>query len=164
MQDRVEVRLRLRQLDAAAGELDRRLHQHPPRQPAERAVRHLQPDDHSGNGAGGGTDPEELRSRVREIDDHLVHRGPGRVVEADSGRGDEEIEDPRAPVAGGMDEHEPTAAGSRERALGDPGGERRSHARVDRVAALRERPRPRFGRQPVPGRDGSSHLRLMRRA
>ena len=114
-EDPVEVRLALRDLEPAVGELDRRLQQLRPGQRAVGAVRGLQSGRRAGNGARLGADAEELRLRALED-----HRDRLRLGARAARHGHEEVEDARSPVARGVDEHEPAAAGPGQGTLGHP--------------------------------------------
>jgi hypothetical protein len=156
VEDRVQVGLRAVQLDSLARELDRRREELAPRERPECAVRLLEPGRRAGDSARRGSDVEDLR-RIAEGHVDVVH---GRTVvcgKATAGDVDEEVEQPRAAVVAAVDDDEPAAARSRERALRDPRGEGRGDARVDRVPALGEHARARLGGQSVAGGDGSSH-------
>src|SRR5205823_5669189 len=60
VEDRVEVRLLARDLDAAPRELDRRLQELAPRQPSVRLVDGLEPAGRAGDRARRRADPEDL--------------------------------------------------------------------------------------------------------
>ena len=85
------------------------------------------------NGAAPPADAEELRLGALEDD-----RDVGRVLARAARDRREEVEHPRAPVAGGVDEHEAGAAGAGERALGRPRREAGRDAGVDGVPATFE--------------------------
>ena len=163
VEDRVQVRLLRRELDALAGERDRRLEQPAPGERPVALVRRLQPGDDAGNGARAFSDEIDLRRRAVEVDVDRLHVRLRRLARALSGQRDEEVEQPIAPVARAV--HEQKAAGRRpgQRALGDPGGEGRREAGVDGVSALLEDLGARLGGQPVPCCDRASH-RAKRRA
>ncbi len=60
VEDRVQVRLRPGELDAVAGELDRRLQELAPGQPSVARVQRLEPGRRSRHGARSRADPEDL--------------------------------------------------------------------------------------------------------
>ena len=72
-EDPVQERLRLADVDAAAGELDRRLDELRPRQAAEAAMRLLEPGEEPGHGDRAQADVEDLRRGVGEVDHELLH-------------------------------------------------------------------------------------------
>ena len=153
----MQVRLRPRQLDPAARKLERRLEQARPGQRAVRAVRRLEAGRRARNRAGRRADPEDLGGVAVEVDVDRLHVGRPRPARAEAGDGDEEVEQPVAPVARPVDEHEAARSRARERALGDPGGECGGDAGIDGVAALGEDPGARLGGQRVPGCDRALH-------
>src|SRR5438105_9639551 len=110
VEDRVQVRLRARELDPVAGELDRGREQLRPGELSAGAVRYLEAERRSGDGDGGGADPEDLRARAVEGDVDLLHRRPLGATAAKSGDGDEEVQQPGDAVAGAVDEDEAAAA------------------------------------------------------
>ena len=157
VEDRVQVGLRARELDAVAGKLDRGRDQLRPRQRAVRAVRRLEAGGHTGDGSGRRADVEHLLRRAVEVDVDLLHLPALARRRPKARHRDEEVEEPRAPVARPVDEHETAATGTRERALGDPGGEGGGDARVDGVPARGEHARARLGGHGMAGGDRSSH-------
>src|SRR5206468_3685963 len=159
VEDRMQVGLRPGQLDAAAGELDRRLQQHGPRERAVRAVGGLEAGCRARDGAGGDADAEDLvvLGAAAEADVDGLHLAAAGTAASEPRNGDEEVEQPGRAVTGAMDEHEAAGAGAGQRALRDPRGERRGDAGVDGVAALGEDARARLRRQRVAARDRSAH-------
>ena len=154
----MDVGLRARQLDSAAGHLDRGLDQNAPREPSVSAMRRLEARDHARDGHGRRADQERLgRLAVPEEDVDRVHLPRPRPFEAETGCRHEEIGEPCRPVARAVDEHEAAGGGAREEALGDGGCERGCDAGVDGVSALLEHPRSRAGGERVAGGDGALH-------
>ena len=157
VEDRMQVGLRSRQLDAVPGERDRRLDQAPPGQRRVALVRRLEARHGTWHGAGPGPDEEDLRRRPVEVDVDRLHVRLDRPAGALPGQRDEEVEQAIRLVAGPVHEQEPARRRPRERALGDPGGEGGGEARVDGVAALGKDFGAGLGRQRVPGSDRASH-------
>jgi hypothetical protein len=116
-----------------------------------------EPGDRPRHGAGRAADPEELHGALVEGDFDFHHRGGFPPIQPPSGNGDEEVEQPVAPIRSAMHEHEPARAGAGERALGHPRDEPRGHAGVDRVAALLEHLGAGLRGQRMAGGDGASH-------
>ena len=160
VEDRVQVRLLRRQLDAArgpssiAGSSSLRQGREPYRSCAA-----------SSPATAPGTAQEpapiqktccDVASKSMSIDSMC---GFGGRFEPWPGTDDEEVEQAVAPVARPVDEQEPARRRAGERALGDPGGERRGEAGVDGVAALGEDLRPGLGGQPVASCNRPSHVR-----
>ena len=160
----MQVRLALVQLDAVSRELDRWLEEVAPGERAEGAVRVLQPERGAGDRAGGSADVEDLGRAAAEVHVHAVHVREVAVVEAEPGDGDEEVVDPSGAVTGAVDEHEPARAGAGERALGDPGDERRSDGRVHGVSAGGEHVGACLCGQRVTGCDCPSHASRLARS
>ena len=69
----MEERLRLADVDAAAGELERGLEQLRPGHAAEAAVRRLEPGKQTGNRDRRLAHVEHLRRGVAEVDHDLLH-------------------------------------------------------------------------------------------
>ena len=140
-------------------ELDRRLEQLRPRQAAVGGVDRPEPRSRAGHGARGLADPEHLgrRAVAAKADIDRVHRGAFRRPPAESGRGDEEVGEPRRTPIGGHHEREAARTRPGQRALGNPAGKRRSHARIDRIAALFEDARPGRRSQRMSGGDRPFH-------
>ncbi len=159
IEDRVEMRLRPRERNAAAGELDRGLQQLAPRQPSVGPVNRLEACSRARNGAGGLADPEDLRrvAVAAEPDVDRVHLRTPRHRSATPGRRDEKVRHPRRPPVRGGDQGEATRPRPGQRALGYPGGERGRHAGVGGVPALFEDPRPGPRAQGVTGGDCPLH-------
>ena len=156
VEDRVQVRLGAVQLDAFAGELDGWRDQLAPRERPEGAVDCLEAGGRTGDSARGRADVEDLR-RIAEGHVDVVH-GPALVPrEPAAGDIDEEVEQPRAAIVPAVDDDEPAAARSGERALRDPRREGGRDARVDRVSALGEHARARLRGQLVAGGDRAPH-------
>ncbi len=156
VEDAVQVRLPVVELDAIARELDRGLEEVTPRQASERLVRGLEPECGAGNRAGRGADVKALRRAAAEVDVDVFHQGELGVV-AEARDRDEEVEDARTAVARTVDEHEAACAGAGERALRHPRHERGRDGGVDRVAASLQRPRARLRGQPMAACDCPSH-------
>ena len=91
-----------------------------------------------GNGARAGSDQEDLVTSRRSRCRSTPCAAPAARSDPEAGHGDEEVEQPVAAVARPVDEQEPARRRAGQRALGDPGRERRGEAGVDRVAALGE--------------------------
>ena len=66
--------LRAGHLDPGVRELERGLEQRRPREPPVARVSLGEPRDEPGNGNRPGADVKDLRRRVAEVDQHLVHR------------------------------------------------------------------------------------------
>ena len=157
VEDRVEIRLRSRQLDAGAGSLDGRLREDAPGQGAVASMRGGQPGHCAGDGAGRRADVEHLGRLAAEVDVDRFHLRPAAAPSAQPRRRDEEVQHSRGPVARAVDEHEATRSRAGERALGDPGHERSADARVCGIAALGQDACARLGGQRVAGGDCTSH-------
>jgi len=159
----VQVRLRPRQLDAGPRELDRRLQQLPPGQAAVRPVHGLEAERGAGHRARRLADPEHLRrlAVAAEADVDRVHLRAARPRQAEPRSRDEEVGDARRAAVRGQDERKPAGPRARERALGDPAGERGRDTGVDRVAAFLERPGTCGRGQRVARRNGPLHLCLI---
>ena len=165
VEDLVQERLRLVQRDAVAGVLDRGLEQHPPGQAAEAPVRLAEPGRRARDRTRGRADPVELAGLRREVDRHLVHLAGCAARQPEARDGDEVVEQANRAVAGLVDEHEAARAGAGERALGNPGDERRGDAGVDRVPALGQCSGSRLGGERMSCCDGPTHpSRLLREA
>ena len=134
VEDPVQVRLAVVELDAVARELDRRLEEVAPGEASERLVRRLEPECRARNRAGGGADVKALRRAAAEVDVDVIHQRELALV-AETGDRDEEVEYARALVARAVHEHEAAGARPGERAFRDPGDERGSDGGVDCVAA-----------------------------
>src|SRR5439155_13732635 len=91
VEDAVQVRLPVVELDAIARELDRGLEEVTPRQASERLVRGLKPECGAGNRAGRGADVKALRRAAAEVDVDVFHQGELGVV-AEARDRDEEVE------------------------------------------------------------------------
>ena len=159
IEDRVEIGLRFRQLDALPRVANRGLEQDRPGKRPEEPVRLAQPRGRPRDRAGRGADPERLRRLRREGDVHGLHLCDLAAVEPESRNGDEVVEHARRAVAGTVDEHEAARAGAGEGTLGDPGDEGRSDGRVHRVPALAEHTGARLGGERVAGGNCASHSR-----
>ena len=156
VEDRVQVRLLTRQLEAVVSELDRRRDEPRPGQRSEGPMGFLEARSVPRDGARGRADVEDLRRLAVEVDVDRFHLGgPARPPEPR--RGDEEVQQPRRPVARAVDEHEAAPARARQRALDHPGGEAGRDAGVDRVPALGEHGGADLGGQRVPGGDRPAH-------
>ena len=100
---------------------------------------------------------EDLGRAAAEVDVDAVHVHDVTLLEAEPGNRDEEVVDPRRAVAGAVDEHESARAGAGERALGDPGDERRPDGSVHGVSARGEHVGACLCGQRVTGCDCPSH-------
>src|SRR6188508_1304641 len=107
--DGVQVRLRLGELDTVPGELDRRLHQALPRPRPVHAVDVLQTRRRARHGARSRPDPEDLRG-LDEADVDLLHLPRRRLPQTDARNGDEEVDQPARPVTGLSATHDTIAA------------------------------------------------------
>jgi hypothetical protein len=159
VEDRVQVGLGPIQLEAAAGELDRRLQQLGPWQPTVGPVQRFQACRGAGDGIRCLADPEDL-SRVAvasEADVDRVHGRAGGRRAATARCRDEEIGDPGGPPVAGNDQGEPAGAGPGQGAFRHPARKCGRHTGIDGVSALLEHPSTRLCGQPVPGRDRAIH-------
>ena len=125
------------------GELERGREDRLPLERGVAAMRLLEAGDEPRHRDRPGADPECLRARVLEVDDHLLE-----LAQRLRRDGEEAVEDDRSLVGPGHEE-KPAARGARQRPLDDGGDERRREAGVDRVPAGGEHVRSRLGRQRV---------------
>ena len=147
VEDPVQERLHLVEDDALARESRGGSDQLRPRHRAPPGMSLPQAERGPRHGHGHRACVEDLL-RIAVVDDEpdeLVRRG-GALR-----HGHEEIEQPRASLCGTMDEQEPAAARTGERALADPGDGRGRDARVDGVSARAQNVRPGFGSEWMPG-------------
>ena len=116
IENRVQVGLRRRELDAVPGERDRRLDQPAPGKRRVPLVRGFQPRDRAGHGARTGADEEDLRRRAVEVDVDRLHVRLGKLGGAPSRQSDEEVEQAVGSVPCPV--HEQEAARRRGRSAG----------------------------------------------
>ena len=154
----MQVRLRLRQHEAGAGELDRRRDQLAPRQRREprgaprRARRPRPAPRRRRRRCGRPATTRASKSTSTESISASARAGGAR------GRDGDEVVETRVGLVGRpVDEHEPARARPGERALGDPGREGGSDAGVDGVSAVRQHLRARFGGERMACGDRASH-------
>ena len=159
IENRVQVGLRGRELDAVPGERDRRLDQPAPGKRRVALVRGFQPCDRARHGARTGADEEDLRRRAVEVDVDRLHVRLGRLGGTASRQSDEEVEQAVGSVACAVHEQEAARGWPGQRALGHPRGEGGGQTGVDRVSAFRKDLGTGLGGEPVPGGDRSSHRR-----
>ena len=159
IENRVQVGLRRRELDALPGKRDRRLDQPAPGKRCVPLVRGFQPCDRAGHGAGARADEEDLRRGAVEVDVDRLHVRLGRLGGAASRQRDEEVEEPIGSVPCPVHEQEAARSRAGQRALGHPRGEGGGQTGVDGVSAFRKDLGTGLGGEPVPGGDRSSHRR-----
>ena len=162
VEHRVEVRLRACELHTAPCELDRGCEQLLPWEAPIGPVNGFQAGRGPRDGDRRRADQKRLRGAGAgaEVDLDRVHLSPARPPQAEAGRRDEEVGDPRRPPAG-VDEHEAARSRARQVALGDGGREACGDAGVDRVAALLERLRAGTGGQRVSRGDCPLHVQRL---
>ena len=107
---------------------------------------------------------EDLGRAAAEVDGHAVHVRQLTARESEARNGDEEVEHAGRAVARAMDQHEAARSGTRERALGDPGDERRRDGCVDGVAPCFEDAGARLRGQTMAGGNCPSHAGRLARS
>ena len=155
IENRVQVPLHRRQLEAVARERRRRRDELRPRHPPPAAMRVLEAERRPGHRHRRRARPEQLLRVAVEVDRQLEQLG-GRVRRLRHRH--EEVEHRRLRALRLVDEHEAAAARAGQRALAHPRDERGRHARVHGAAARPEHPGARLRGQRMTRCDRSFHF------